>query len=125
MRRLAAAAAFLSACGGGGSVSPVEACNDGDSALCERLYACYTAAELATAGYPASESACVTMQQTADGCSAKTEANFCTGSNQKYNGDHVDACVSQIKGLQCADIRDPNFNVNTSAPECAAVCAVP
>jgi hypothetical protein len=121
----AATAAILSACGGGSGPSPVEACNQLDASLCERIYACLTAQELATDGYPTEESACVTAQQTSDGCSAKTTANICTGSNQTYHANAVDGCVSQVGGLTCADLRDPNFNVLVSAPDCAAVCAVP
>jgi hypothetical protein len=119
------ALAVMVACGGSSAPSASQACNEGASALCERLYACFTAAELQAAGYPATESACVTMTQTTDGCSAKTNANFCTGSNQVFHPDQVDGCLSQIMGLQCADVRSTNFDVNVSAPTCAKVCAVP
>jgi hypothetical protein len=126
MNRLMIVGALLSlvACGSD-STSPADACNMIDSASCERVYACLTAAEIAAIGYPPSESACVTMQESADGCSAKTTANACKGGNDVYHGDKVSGCVSQIGGLTCAQVRDPNFNINTAAPICAEVCVTP
>ena len=78
--------AALAACGGGGGGNPAQACKDGVAALCERLYACYTPAELAAAGYPTTEGACVTMGETNAGCEGQTVDNACTG-NETYHGD--------------------------------------
>jgi hypothetical protein len=112
------------ACGSSGP-GPVEACNNVANATCSRIYACFTAAELAAANYPTTESACDTMLQASQGCSAKTVQNACTG-NETYHADQVDPCVSQLHGLTCAQVRDPNFgtNVNTQAPACGKVCAI-
>jgi len=98
-----------------------------NSAQCERIYACFTAAELAAAQYPATEAACVTQLNTASGCDAETEANACTavGGNAVYHGDKVPGCISQINGLTCAQVRDPNFNLDVAAPICGEVCATP
>jgi hypothetical protein len=118
-------AVALAACGTSDSgTSPSQACNDAMSALCERLYACYQPAELAAAGYPSSESACITMMQAAQGCSAKTDANACTG-NAVYQPSEAARCGDQITGLTCAQIRDPFFDEQTAAPACALVCEVP
>jgi hypothetical protein len=115
--------AVLAACGGGGGLSPREGCEESAVALCGRLYACYTPAELAAAGYPATEGACVTMFQTQQGCAAQTTENACQG-NETYHADEADDCISQISGLDCAQVRDPNLNIDTAAPACARVCAV-
>jgi hypothetical protein len=111
------------ACGADDGLTPRAACENGDVELCARLYACYTAAELQAAGYPASEAACVTMTQTRDGCSAQTTANACTG-NETYHGADATVCVSQIKGLACSQVRDPALDIKVAAPACAKVCRV-
>jgi hypothetical protein len=116
---------LLAACGGGNDgITPQEACMDVSAATCERLYACFSAAELAKAGYPASEAACVTMLQAAKGCAAQTTANACTG-NAKYQPAKAAECSDQITGLACSQIRDPFFDEQTAAPACASICAVP
>jgi hypothetical protein len=110
------------ACGGGG-VTPREGCEQAAVALCDQLYTCFTAAELAAAGYPTTEAACVTQFHTTQGCAAQTEANACTG-NETYHADQADNCIDQIGGLECTQVRDPNFNVDVAAPACGKVCAV-
>lgn len=122
----AATAALLFATGCGGSdITPKDACQMDASAECSRIYACYTAAELAAANYPATESACVTMNETAAGCDAKTTANACTGGNEVYQPDKVGPCIDQINGLTCAQIRTSPFVLETVAPACAEVCIIP
>ena len=123
---LAFAFVMLAACGtsnGGGGDTPEQACNATASALCERLYACYTPEELATANYPASEAACETMLEASQGCSAMTEQNACTG-NAVYSSSEAAKCSDQIAGLTCSQIRDPFFDENTDAPACTLVCSV-
>jgi hypothetical protein len=117
--------ALVAACGSdAGGTSPQQACDDVTSALCERLYACFQPSELAAAGYPASESACITMMQAAQGCTAKTLDNVCTG-NAQYQPDEAARCGDQVTGLTCAQIRDPFFDTQTAAPACGLVCKVP
>ncbi|HTR55320.1 MAG TPA: hypothetical protein VMJ10_31795 [Kofleriaceae bacterium] len=116
---------LVSACAtnGGDQVSPEQACNSMASALCERIYACYTPEELAAASYPASEAACETMLEASEGCTAETEQNACTG-NAKYDSSEAAKCSDQITGLTCSQIRDPLFDEQTDAPACALVCAI-
>ena len=111
------------ACGGSDGVSPRQACEDSASALCERFYACYTAQELASAGFPSSEAACVTTLQSQQGCAAETTQNICTG-NAKYSPVEAQKCSDQITGLSCSQVRDPFFDEATAAPACTMVCAV-
>ena len=94
-----------------------------DEALCERIYACYTADELAQAGWPAEESACVVQLEDQDGCTEKTTANACVG-NATYHGDQGSTCVTQISNLECSQVRDPNLDINAAAPACGKVCSV-
>lgn len=115
---------LLGTVGCGSDKSPVESCNQLDETVCARLYECYTPAALAAAGFPASESACVTMQQAADGCAAKTSSNFCTAGNAVFHGDAVDGCLNQLDGLTCAEVMSSQ-NVQAAAPKCADICVIP
>lgn len=114
------AIALIAACGN--ELSPADACKQSDETLCERIYACYTPGELAEAGYPAEESACITMFEEQDGCSAKTTANACNG-NATFHGDQAATCVTQIANLQCSQIRDSNLTLGEAAPACGKVCS--
>ena len=130
MKRFAIAGIALLAgalgCGGSNAESPVQACNDSASGLCEKVYACFTAAEIAASGRPAQESACVTMTESSNGCAAKTEANACNGSaNEVFNGNEIGPCLDQINNLSCATVRDVSFQLDVAAPECAKVCTIP
>jgi hypothetical protein len=111
----------LAACGG--DPTPKEACNDLAAALCNRFYECFTAAELAAGGFPPSEAGCTTKYQTDYGCSAQTVENTCDG-NEKYHGGYADDCVDQLKGVDCSQIRDPNFDFNAAVPACDKVCSI-
>ena len=115
---------LLGACGGG-STSPSEACNEVNEAICVQIYKCYTAAEIAAAGYPANEAACVTMSESNAGCAAKTEANTCTGGNQVYHGENVQGCVDQLNGLTCAEVMSSSTDLETAAPKCNSICLTP
>ena len=113
-------------CGGsgGGGISPREACEESQANLCERLYACYTPAELGELGFPSNEAACVTRLQASEGCAQQTEQNTCTG-NARYQADQASTCVDQITGLACSQVRDPNLVLTSAAPACGKVCAIP
>ena len=111
-------------CGGSSDgLTPRTACEDSQANLCERLYACYTPAELASLGFPANEAACVTQLQSSQGCASQTASNACTG-NERYHPDQASACIDQISGLACSQVRDPDLVLTTAAPACAKVCAV-
>lgn len=116
-------AVSLAACGSDG-LAPRAACEQAAVELCGRFYTCFTAAELATAGYPTTEAACVTMTQAQQGCAAQTVANACTG-NEKYHSSEAQTCADQIGGLACSQVRDANLVLEVAAPACGKVCAVP
>ncbi len=109
---------------GSDSVSPSEACNEQYATECARLYECYTADQIAAAGLPATESACVTMSQTNAGCAAKTTSNFCTSGNAVYHGEAVNGCIDQLNGLTCAEVMTSQ-DITVVAPKCAEVCVIP
>ena len=116
--------AVLGACGGGGSdLSPREGCEELSSSLCARYYTCFTAAELQAAGFPATEAACVTAYSQMLGCSAVTNENACDG-NERYDGEAAGDCVDQVGGLECAQVRDEEFDFELAAPACGRVCVV-
>ena len=131
-------AALLSICaacdGGGGdtptpdghvaNVTPAEACDELTAAICKVDYACFTADELMQAGYPADEAGCVSQYEASNSCAAQTAETYCPGSNQTFHADQVPECIAQINGLKCSDVRDPNFDVNATAPACGRICAV-
>lgn len=119
------AAIAAAACGGsgGGGVSPRVACEDAQAGVCERLYTCYTDAELAAFGFPSSEAACVTMLQASEGCERQTAENSCKG-NERYHADQADACIDQIAGLSCNQVRDQELDLDKAAPACGKVCAI-
>lgn len=112
-------------CGSEGGLSPREGCEQLNATLCERIYACYTADEIAASGFPSSEAACVTAQQQESGCAQQTTANACTGS-EKYHADQAGDCVDQLGALSCSQFRDPQvlFNLDAVAPACSKVCVV-
>ena len=122
-----AIALLFAACGGGSGVggpTPRQGCEEAAVALCSRLYACFSASELAVAGYPSAEAACVTMTQAQQGCAAETVETTCTG-NEKYHPEQANTCIDQIDGLACSQIRDESFDVIAAAPACGKVCAIP
>jgi hypothetical protein len=111
------------ACGGDSEANPREACEDMTVALCTQIYTCLSPEELAAAGYPANEAACVTQFQQVLGCAAQTLDNACVG-NEEYDAAAADRCTSQVGGLECTQLRDPNFDVEDGAPACGQVCAI-
>jgi hypothetical protein len=106
---------------GSDSLAPDDACNQVAAGLCSRFYACNSAAELSAAGLPATESECTTMFETSLRCSAQTTANACAAG--AYHGDQASVCVDQVHGLDCATVRDPDFNHVTAAPACGKTCS--
>jgi hypothetical protein len=117
-------AVAVAGCGGGGdSASPRVACEDIETNVCERLYACFTPAELATANYPADEAACVSQMQAMKGCANQTTANACVG-NQHYHPDQAATCAHQVSGLTCGQIRDQAASLDAAAPACGKICVV-
>ena len=59
MKTLIALSLFLlAACPNEDGLAPREACESTASALCERIYACLSPAELARGGFPVTEAEC-------------------------------------------------------------------
>jgi hypothetical protein len=118
--------AMMAGCGGGaggGGITPSAACEEAQTNLCERLYTCYTPAELALIGFPSAEAACVTKLVEAEGCAKQTVANVCVG-NERYHPDQAERCVEQVTGLACSQVRDDNLVLEVAAPACGKVCVV-
>jgi hypothetical protein len=112
-------------CGGGGGdgSSPRVACEDIEANVCERLYACFTPAELQAANYPPDEAACVSQRQVMKGCANQTTANACVG-NEHYHPDQAATCAHQVSGLTCGQIRDDASSIDAAAPACSKICVV-
>jgi hypothetical protein len=111
----------LAACGS--DPTPKEACNEFSVAYCAKVYECFTPQELSAAGYPPTESGCVTTLESQSGCAAKTAENACDG-NETYHADSVDTCADQIGGLECSQVRDSTFDYNRGVPACDRVCSI-
>jgi hypothetical protein len=116
-------AGLAAGCGGGDGITPRAACEDLQANLCERLYACYTPAELAQLGFPTNEAACTTQLQASEGCANQTTANVCTG-NERFHPTMANQCLDQISGLACSQVRNPDLVLTSAAPACGKVCAV-
>lgn len=116
--------AVATGCGGSGDgASPRVACEEIEANICERFYACFTAAELAAANFPADEAACVSQMQAQKGCANQTTANACVG-NQHYHPDQAATCANQVAGLTCGQIRDQTSSLDAAAPACGKICVV-
>lgn len=115
----------IAGCGGGAGegLSPRAACENTEVALCERIYDCYTVAELAANGFPDSEAACVTRLQAAEGCAAQTVENTCKG-NAHYQPDQASICIDQVENLECSQVRDDNLTLISVAPACGKLCEI-
>lgn len=120
---LMAALPALTACpADGDSMSPREACEAEAAAFCDRFYACFSQEELAAAGFPGSEAACITMREQSQGCAAQTLDNICDGS-ETFHGAKAVQCIEQMENLACSTLRDP-ATIDDALPACNLVCAV-
>lgn len=99
----AATLAFaLSACG----TSPQQACKDITATTCNKLYTCYTGAELdgIKTAYGATEADCVTKLQ----ASAKCDATDVCDTGKTYDGSAASTCLSEFKALSCDALKAGN-----------------
>jgi hypothetical protein len=103
------------------SSSPSETCDDVSTTLCDRLYTCLSASDLALAGLPATESACVALAEQTKQCASLTAANACPAGTS-YDEQTAVRCGDQVAALDCATVRAPGFKVELAAPACAAYC---
>jgi len=121
---LSIALSALTACpNSGDTISPREACEGVSVSLCERIYTCLSAEELAAAGFPDNESACVTAMDQSQGCAAQTLENACDG-NETFHGAKADTCLDQLAGLDCGQLRSDNLDLASAAPACNLVCSI-
>lgn len=94
--------------GSGGNTSPSAAtdptalCNELATAICSKLYGCYTADQLASMSKVAGqdEAACTAKWATDLGCA--TNPTDCK-AGQTYNSAKAQECVNDYKALTCAD----------------------
>jgi len=90
----------LSACGG---ASPEQQCKDAAAAACNKLYTCYTGAELDAIKmvYGATEADCNTYLTNAQSCSTKTSTSNACESGKTYDSAAASQCISDFKALAC------------------------
>ena len=118
MISMVVATAGLGACGGG-SASPKEQCQDFAKVFCNRVYECYTAAEVMTAGFPASEAECVAKQESVQMCATATTTTACE-MNETFHPDKADTCVGELEAASCTEVH--SGMASAYAPSCDAVC---
>lgn len=96
----ASLALVLSACGG---TSPSAACNDAATAACDKMYSCYTGAELDAIKmvYGADAAACASTLKTQQNCAAKTDTTTACESGKTYDSAAASTCISEFKALSC------------------------
>lgn len=112
----AAALAFaLSACG----TSPEQACNDAVAASCNKMYTCYTGAELDAikSQFGATEADCTTALKTAAACASKKDAASACETGKTYDAAAASSCVSDFKALSCDALK-----ANMTPSSCNNVC---
>jgi hypothetical protein len=78
-------------CGSDGGLTAREACEQSSAVICERIYACFTAEEIAFFEF-SSEADCVAELEQDAGCAQQTAANTCA-SNETYQPDQAGDCV--------------------------------
>ncbi len=89
--------AVLTACGGGdGAASAQQVCNDLADADCSQYFKCVPDGMRAYA----SEAECAAMTKATFSCATSTNANTCAMGT--YDGDAGEQCVSDVRGLTCA-----------------------
>lgn len=99
-------AAFMAvaSCGGDSGPSPEQGCKDLVATLCNKIFDCYTAAELAEAKDQVgnSKSDCATKLQSAQ---CTSTAVMCD-AGKTYHADKAQSCLDQIKAFSCTDIKN-------------------
>lgn len=104
---------------GEGGYAPRAACEDLAAGVCERLYACLSAEEIAAGGLPATEEGCVAMLEADGSCDQLTLDNACD-EGQVYSEDTALTCIDQVAAITCPDLRTTDLEV--LAPACEQVC---
>jgi hypothetical protein len=91
------------------SSSPVAACQSVGTSFCERMYTCYSAAEIAGFQLPTTEAACVT-QENANCTMATPEPGYCKGTAQT-SGSAATMCSAELSALTCDQFKQPASGV--------------
>lgn len=103
---------FVAACG----TSPQQACKDIVAATCNKMFTCYTGAELDAIKtfFGSSESECVTKLNAQSSCDKEQPCD----SPKTYDATAASKCVSDYKAMSCADLKS-----STGGPSsCETVC---
>jgi hypothetical protein len=107
---------FLS-CGGGDDLTPVEACKQEWSILCDKFFNCLTADE--------KEAAKPIIGLNAADCKAKFQASECNADKAKcdagetFHSEAAETCLSGIGTLSCNDVKQEQIVLPAS---CDQVC---
>ena len=103
----------VSGCGG----SSGNACDRVGTALCARVYACYTAPEIAQLQYPATEAECVTLENA--NCTANPpKPGFCKSGAQTSDAA-ANACADELNRMTCDALKTPTSSGACKAQLCA------
>ncbi|MEW6431639.1 MAG: hypothetical protein AB1730_09010 [Myxococcota bacterium] len=112
----AAVLAFaLSACG----TSPEQLCNDAVAAMCNKMYTCYTGAELDAikSQFGPTEADCTSKFKTQAACASKKDSSTACETGKTYDASAASACVSDFKALSCEALKG-----NMTPTSCDNVC---
>jgi hypothetical protein len=91
---------------GGDDLTPVEGCKRVYSVICEKIFSCYTQAQLDAAKdvVGLNKADCNVKFSTANCSMAQASCDL----GEKFNSGNAETCVSMLGGLSCNDImRDP------------------
>ena len=97
-------------------------CRQMADTTCEKLYECISDADLAAAGFPASEAACKTQLRDEEGCEAYTAAKGNCEGSEIFKKDKADACIRQVGEASCNQVSSEGFD--EFAPACLETCTV-
>ncbi|MGE0549804.1 MAG: hypothetical protein AB7O24_28360 [Kofleriaceae bacterium] len=117
---LAAAIGCGGSGGGGGGGSPRGFCEDLAAVSCSRSYECYTAEELSSNMFPATEQECAEIVADKQMCGETTPKTLC--GDKKYRPEKAEACLEELEQLTCTEVRDPHLMPAQATPSCTQVC---
>ena len=105
-RTYALAALLLLSCGGGDDLTPVEACKQEFSIICDKFFNCLTPEE--------KDAAKGVIGLNAQDCKVKFQGSECNAdkakcdSGESFNSANAQSCLSGLMTLSCTDIKaDP------------------
>jgi hypothetical protein len=89
--------------------SATAACESVGTSFCERMYTCYSAADIAGFQLPATQAGCVT-QENANCGAATPEPGYCKGTAQTSTANAT-SCSAELSALTCAELMQPSSGV--------------